>query len=101
VATESIPMDEWVQELRLAQEEARKLISANLKSEQQDRVESMPHWSRTWEAGNQVMLQADCIRARASQRSSQSRVPTPSLRYAAIRGAKQQELVDCQSQVDH
>jgi len=20
----------------------------------------MPHWSRTWEAGNQVMLQADC-----------------------------------------
>jgi len=48
-----------VQELRVAQEEARKLISANIKSEQQDQVESMPHWSRTWEAGNQVMLQAD------------------------------------------
>jgi len=59
VATESIPMDKWVQELRLAQEEARKLILANTKSEQQDRVESMPHWSRTWEAGNKVMLWAD------------------------------------------
>jgi len=35
-ATESIPMDGWVQELRVAQEEARKLISANIKSEQQD-----------------------------------------------------------------
>jgi len=35
-ATESIPMDEWVQELRGAQEEARKLISGNIKSEQQD-----------------------------------------------------------------
>jgi len=23
-------------------------------------VESMPYWSRTWEAGNQVMLWADC-----------------------------------------
>jgi hypothetical protein len=23
-------------------------------------VESTPHWSRTWEAGNQVMLWADC-----------------------------------------
>jgi len=23
-------------------------------------VESMPHWSRTWEAGDQVMLRADC-----------------------------------------
>jgi len=44
VATELIPMDEWVQELRIAQEEARKLISANIKSEQQDQVGSMPHW---------------------------------------------------------
>jgi len=35
-ATESIPMDEWVQELLIAQEEARKLISANIKSEQKD-----------------------------------------------------------------
>jgi len=26
-----------------------------------DWVEATPHWSRTWEAGNQVMLQADCI----------------------------------------
>jgi len=26
----------------------------------QGQMESMPHWSRTWEAGNQVMLQADC-----------------------------------------
>jgi len=51
--TELIPMDEWVQELRVAQEEARKLILANIKSEQQDQVESMP------QAGNQVMLQAD------------------------------------------
>jgi len=52
-------MDEWVQELCTAQEEARKLILANIENEQQDRVESMPHWSRMWEAGNQVMLQAD------------------------------------------
>jgi len=59
VATESIPMDEWVQELCVAQEEARKLSSANIESEQQDQVESTPHWSRTWEAGDQVMLQAD------------------------------------------
>jgi len=36
VATESIPMDKWVQELHIAQEEARKLILANIKSEQQD-----------------------------------------------------------------
>jgi len=59
VATESIPMDEWVQELCVAQEEARKLISANIKSEQQDQVESTPHQSRTWEAVNQVMLRGD------------------------------------------
>jgi len=58
-ATELILMDEWVQELRIAQEEARKLILANIESEQQDRVESMPHWSRMWEAGNQVILRAD------------------------------------------
>jgi len=58
-ATESIPMDEWVQELQVAQEEARKLILANIKSEQQDQVESTPHQSRTWEAGDQVMLWAD------------------------------------------
>jgi len=36
VATESIPMDEWVQELCVAQEEAQKLILANIRSEQQD-----------------------------------------------------------------
>jgi len=60
VATELIPMDEWVQELHVTQEEARKLILAHIESEHQDRVESMPHWSRTWEAGNQVMLLADC-----------------------------------------
>jgi len=36
VATESIPMDEWVQELHVAQQEARKLILANIESEQQD-----------------------------------------------------------------
>jgi len=59
-ATELITMDEWVQELHIAQEEARKLILANIKSEQQDRVEPMPHWLRMWEAGNQVMLWADC-----------------------------------------
>jgi len=53
VTTESILMDKWVQELHIAQEEARKLILANIESEQQDQVESMPHWSRMWEAGNQ------------------------------------------------
>jgi len=52
-------MDEWVQELQVAQEEARKLILANIKSEQRDQVESTPHQSRTWEAGDQVMLWAD------------------------------------------
>jgi len=36
VATELIPMDKWVQELHVGQEEARKLILANIKSEQQD-----------------------------------------------------------------
>jgi len=36
VATELILMHEWVQELWVAHEEARKLISANIKSEQQD-----------------------------------------------------------------
>jgi len=46
-ATELILMDGWVQELLIAQEEARKLILANIKSEQQDQVESMPHQSQT------------------------------------------------------
>jgi len=55
-ATESIPMDEWVQELHVAQEEARKLILGNIKSEQQDQVEPTPHWSWTWKAGDQVTL---------------------------------------------
>jgi len=59
VATELIPMDEWVQELHVAQEEARELILGNIKSEQQDRVEPTPHWSQTWKAGDQVMLWAD------------------------------------------
>jgi len=54
VATESIPMDKCVQELSKAQEVARKLITANNRSEQQDRVESTPHQSRTWEAGDQL-----------------------------------------------
>jgi len=36
VATELILMDEWVQELCVAQEEAQKLILANIKCEQQD-----------------------------------------------------------------
>jgi len=36
VATESIPMDERVQELCVEQEEARKLILANIENEQQD-----------------------------------------------------------------
>jgi len=31
-----ILMDEWVQKLSVAQEEARKLILANIESEQQD-----------------------------------------------------------------
>jgi len=60
MATESIPMDNWVQELPVAQEEVRKFILANIENEQQDQVESTPHWSRMWEAGNQVMLRADC-----------------------------------------
>jgi len=60
VATKSILMEEWVQELCIAQEEARKLISANIEKEQQDQVESMPHRLRTWEAVDQVMLQAYC-----------------------------------------
>jgi len=59
VATELIPMDEWVQELCVAQKEARNLILANIKSEQQDQAESTPHWLRPWEAGDQVMLWAD------------------------------------------
>jgi len=36
VATESIPMDKWVQELCVAKKEARKLILANIENEQQD-----------------------------------------------------------------
>jgi len=85
-ATELIPMDEWVQELRTAQEEARKLILANIKSEQQDRVESTPHWLRTWEAGNQVMLQADRRGKGRSKKLSKKRTcPTPSFRYAALK----------------
>jgi len=52
-------MDKWVQELRVAQEEARKLILANIKSEQHQ-VESTLHQSRMLEAGGQVMQQADC-----------------------------------------
>jgi len=59
VATEPILMDEWVQELRVAQEEARKLISGNIESDQQDQVEPTPHRSRTWKAGDQVTLWAD------------------------------------------
>jgi len=43
VATELILMDEWVQELCIAQEEA-----------------FVPTLKVTWEAGNQVMLWADC-----------------------------------------
>jgi len=42
VATELIPMDEWVQELCVAQKEARKLILANIESEQQDQMEPTP-----------------------------------------------------------
>jgi len=58
-ATELIPMDGWVQELRVAQEEARKLILGNIESEQQDRVEPTPHQSQMWKAGDQVTLWAD------------------------------------------
>jgi len=80
-----------VQELRVAQEEARKLILANIKSEQQDRVESKPHWLRMWEAGDQVMLQADC-RGKGWSKKLSKKWMGP---YTII-GAKQQELVDCQ-----
>jgi len=79
VATQSIPMDEWVQELRVAQEEARKLISANIESEQQDRVESTPHRSRTWEAGDQVMLRAD-RKGKGRSKASRSSATTDGVR---------------------
>jgi len=55
-ATELIPMGKCV-----AQEEARKLILANIKSEQQDQVESTPHWPRTWEAGQEVVTGDDVL----------------------------------------
>jgi len=42
VATEVILMDKWVQELYAAQEEARKLIMANIKGDQHNQVDSMP-----------------------------------------------------------
>jgi len=79
VATESIPMDEWVQELRIEQEEARKLILANIKSEQQDRVESTPHWSQTWKAGDQVTLRAD-RKGKGKSKASRSSATTDGVR---------------------
>jgi len=74
-ATESIPMDEWVQELRVAQEEARKLISANIESEQQ---ESTPHRSRTWEADDQVTLRAG--KGKGRSKASRSSATTDGVR---------------------
>jgi len=45
---ELILMDEWVQELRITQEEARKLILANIKSEQKGQVESLVENVGSW-----------------------------------------------------
>jgi len=78
-ATESIPMDEWVQELRVAQEEARKLILGNIKSEQQDQVEPTPHWSWTWKAGDQVTLWAD-RKGKGQSKASRSSATTDGVR---------------------
>jgi len=72
-------MDEWVQELHVAQEEARKLISANIESEQQDRVEPMPHWSRTWKGGDQVTLWAD-RKGKGQSKASRSSATTDGVR---------------------
>jgi len=78
-AAESIQMDEWVQELRVAQEEARKLILGNIESEQKDRVEPMPHWSRRWEAGDKVTLRAD-RKGKGWSKASRSSVTTDGVR---------------------
>jgi len=59
-ATEPTLMDEWVQELPAAQEEARRLIAASIEGNQQGWVDSTPHRSRTWRHGEQVMLREDC-----------------------------------------
>jgi len=70
VATESTLMDKWVQELCIAQEEARKLIWANIK------VGSRTKWSQCpigQEDGKLVTRSCYGLtaKARASQRSSQ------------------------------
>jgi len=70
---------QWVQELRVAQEEARKLILANIESQQQDQVESMPHLSRMWEAGDQVMLRAD-HKGKGQSKASRSSLTTDGMR---------------------
>jgi len=72
-------MDEWVQELCVAQEEARKLILGNIKSEQQDRVEPMPHRSRTWKADDQVTLWAD-HKGKGQSKASRSSATTDGVR---------------------
>jgi len=72
-------MDEWVQELCVAQEESRKLILANIKSEQQDQVESMPHWSQTCEAGDQVTLRAN-RKSKGQSKASRSSVTMDGVR---------------------
>jgi len=53
VAKELIQMDEWVQKLRVAQEEARKLILANIKSEQQDCAPSVENLG-SWQPGHSM-----------------------------------------------
>jgi len=70
VATEPTSMDEWVQELCAAQEEARRLIAASIKGNQQGWVDSTPHQLRTWRCGEQVMLCKDHKRKGKSQKLS-------------------------------
>jgi len=87
-------MDKWMQELHVAQEEARKLILANIESEQQGQVESTPHQSRTWEAGDQVMLQADYKGKGWSKKLSKKWTgPHTLLRYAALKWFSRSQTV--------
>jgi len=64
-------------------------------------VESTPHWSRTWEAGNQVMLGADPKGKGQSKKLSKKwtapytivEVHSPQVVVPSSGGTKQQESV--------
>jgi len=56
-AIEAVLVNKWVKGLHVAQEEARKLILANIEGEQQDWVKSTPHQSRTWTVSHIVQSQ--------------------------------------------